>query len=212
MSNSLNGLTHNELVLRKKPNWAENPKRTISMNRDLIKLNESAVTLVNISDYLYHEITYSYTFATRGEVYDFVQWYNQRQGKLQRFWLPIVRNEFELYSPVNQFDSSLIVVSTGFVEVYQGYERIYLELSNGDLITHKVTGVIDNGDGTETLQLDALMDRNIALSEVNWFSRIMLVRFNRDSLQMTHSTDGVAEATVTYRELVREYETTGEGS
>jgi hypothetical protein len=79
-------------------------------------------------------------------------------------------------------------------------------------VTRKIAGVVDNGDGTETLQLSTLMDRTITVSQVNLFSRIMLVRFEKDSLQLTHSTDEIAEATIKFRELVREYEITGEGS
>lgn len=209
---SIEDLSRTQIILRKKPNWATNPKRVIQMNRDLVEYEESSITIINISDFLIHVITYSYTFVNREEVFDYITFFNAQQGKLKRFWLPIIRNEFALVDPVSTFDGSLLVVDTGFAEVYQGYERIYLELQDGNLITRKVTGVVDNGDGTETLQLETLMDRDIALSEVNLFSRIMLVRFDKDALQLTHSTDAIAEVTMKYLELVREYEVTGEGS
>jgi hypothetical protein len=212
MSDSILDLSASSIILRMKPNWADDPTRSISMNRDEYQYSESPVSLVNISDYLIHIVEYSFTFTNHSDYYTFVKFFNDRQGRLKRFWLPVYRNEFTLSNDISDLDTTITVVDSGFADIYQGYEILYIELKNGNILTRKITGVTDNGDGTETFQLESLMDRNILSSEIKYLSRILLVRFDSDDLPMTHSSDTIAEVSIIFRELVREYESTGGSS
>jgi hypothetical protein len=181
------------------------PKRDYEDGRDIAEMEASSITIVNVTDSLPHEVAYGFMNVDKSEekgLLDFMDW---SQGRLRRFWLPVWKNTFKLQLDILIYDNTLLVDDTHFVENYQGYERIFIETKSGIFLTRKVIGVVDNGNGTETLTIETVMDRNIAVEDIAYFGRLLLVRFEQDEIMMKHDSSSVSECKLLFRELVREY-------
>jgi hypothetical protein len=207
--NDLADLLSTSTIWARKPNWATSPQRDFDMAREVEDVAPSGLSITNILDYLAHSVEYRYRNSSKVDESALLAFWQQQHGRHLRFWLPLWRSDFHLVLPVLPYEDTLVVDATGVATVFQGYERIYLELTDGTLITRHVTAVVDNLDGTETLYLETFMDRSIAIADVAMFGRLLLVRFDSDELLLEHVSAAVSEFTLHFRELVREYSLSG---
>lgn len=90
---------------------------------------------------------------------------------------------------------------------FQGYERIYLLMNDGDILIRQVTAVESDQDGLLcTLTLDADLDRVVTPDTLARIGRVYLVRFDQDDLDFRFITPGVAgDVRIGFYELVKEY-------
>lgn len=113
---------------------------------------------------------------------------------------------FEVATAISTSDTFLVVKDRKFRDAHRGFERLFLELRNGDWLSFKITSVlIGPFGGQETLNLAAAFDRDIALEEIAKCSFIMLGRFDLDRLDFEHQTDSVSTVRQKFLELVEEY-------
>jgi len=187
-----------------RPNWRDSNQVQLVGSRDIVAF-PSTITDIFIYSPLHHNIiSLKFTCENKGIEYALTDFYNNRKGRLERFWLQGYREEFILSKDISITNTIIYVEDNGFDLVYQGYERIYLELSSGDLITRKITNVAKVG--TELLLTVSAMDRNILMTEVKIFGRIYLVRFNKDILNMSFKTTKISECSLEFLEVVKEYD------
>ena len=135
---------------------------------------------------------------------ELVNFFCQHRGKHRRFWLPIWKNSFTLATPINNGDRVIEIDQCYFHLVDRGYERIFIELTNGAFISRSISVVIDNGT-TEDLRLDTPMDRDITQDSIRYFGRILLVRFDTDELDLSFMSDDKTECVLKFKELTKEY-------
>jgi len=89
---------------------------------------------------------------------------------------------------------------------YQGDERIWFGMQNGDILTRKVSSLTDDEDNDRiSLAVATSIDRNLTVSDPYIIGRLLLARFQEDSLIMDFETDKVVSIQVTFYELVNEY-------
>jgi hypothetical protein len=175
-------------------------------------MGSGTAELYGYGNYLPRVIQYRYTAMDRGDLDTLMTWHAARQGRLQRFWLPLWRNEFVAVQAIGTLTTEVTIRWCGAAAAFQGYERIFILLTNGYWLTRHVSAVTDNLDGTETLTIVTPWDRDIAVADIAYLGRLLLVRHDEDTLDLSHRTDAVAEATVGYHELVNEYDDIEPGS
>ena len=149
-------------------------------------------------------MAYGYTNVDREDYYYITDFFINHQGKLQRFWLPVWKNAFELVSDISSGDNIITIRNVYFNLIERGYERIFIELKNGDFITRSIMTVVDDGD-EENMFLNTSINRDISINDIKFSGRLMLVRFDDDDLDIDHRSDAVTEIQLNFKELPHEY-------
>lgn len=93
--------------------------------------------------------------ASRAERSNFLGWLDRRQGKQHPFWVPSRENEFVI---TGSGSGTLTFRSINYTERYRRHRaRRYLAYiyTNETMSFGKITAAVDNGDGTETISIDA---------------------------------------------------------
>lgn len=186
------------------PNWRDNNAVELLLNREIVAFSTTITDIFNYSELNQNKITLKFTNETKEQEHDIIDFFHDKIGRLKRFWLQGHKEEFVLSRDITVTDTIIYIEDNGFDFVYQGHERIYLALTNRDLITRKITNV--SKSGTELLLTVSAMDRNIAKEDVGIFGRIFLVRFNKDVLEIIHLTNVVSECVLEFVEVLKEYD------
>jgi hypothetical protein len=210
MTNDIADLSRTQLRWMRKPNWASAPQREFDLNRVIHQDGATTVEITSLNDLLPYTLKCEYTNVNKAEEKELLEWFEARQARTQRFWTPSWKELYTLSYDANMYDDHLVIENAGCFDAFQGQERIFILTHDGDLITRHVTSVAVGPANTELLYLSTVLQRDVLVSQVAWFGRFLLVRFDKDSLNMKYETTHVSEVDVQLRELIREY-TVGEG-
>jgi len=209
MADSIEDLVHTTDRWMVKPNWVTKPNRDFTLNRDTLNKDGTRYTLYSISDYLEHSWGYEFLVPDKETEFAILYFFSRRRGRHKRFWTPVWKNTFTLHTGITMFDGYCDVEDRRFANVYQGYERLFILLTNGNLITRQITAVTTPEDGVERFTVATVFDRDIAITDIAYFGRFMLCRMNADTLTMNHKTCHVSTHALRLKELVREYTLAG---
>lgn len=193
-------------VFRVQPDW-ENPiEGEFELNQ---KINSYAGTIdevVTYSDERPFNTDLTFKLFDKAEEYEFIDFFVNRKGMWQRFWMPAPFNFFEVAEAVTTSDDFLVVKDRTFRDAHRGFERLFIELRNGDWLSFKISSVLPGPlGGQETLNLAAAFDRDIALTEIKKCSFIFLGRFDLDQITFDHYVDRASIVRQRFLELVEEY-------
>lgn len=205
MSDSLSGLGTSE-IFPLEINWIKKPKRSLSLARILSKYPGTSTLLESFTEDVPLMLNVGVLCSSKYLEYTFLDFWNERRGKAYRFWIKNTDTEFYLKVPGVSGQSVLYVYRNGLVNTYQDYERIWIAMNNGDLITRHVTSLIEDvGNDWYALNLDTPLDRDIPLDSFWTISRLLLVRFESDKLTGKWQSPIVSEFSFGVTELVKEY-------
>lgn len=129
-----------------------------------------------------------------------------RKGRMVPFWIPTYTPELVMTLDGAALDSSVRVANVGygrFLFPFQARRYLAIISGNGTFLRRKVTLVTDNGDGTETLSLDAGLGIVLPASRT-LVSFLVLCRLEDDFTPLTWDGPEHAEAVVRFRELPKE--------
>ena len=187
-------------------NWATNPSMTMILARNIIKFPGTTVEMESYFDYVPEAWTLSFTLSEYSDIYDFQDFFHERRGRWGAFWVRIPIVEFTLQEGILSGASSMFVNRNYANLNYQGDERIWFGMQNGDILTRKVSSLTDDEDNDRiSLAVATSIDRNLTVSDPYIIGRLLLARFQEDSLIMDFETDKVVSIQVTFYELVNEY-------
>jgi hypothetical protein len=129
------------------------------------------------------------------------------QGRCNRFWVKHPRRHFELKTNASNGSSQLIMYPNNFHLQYQGYERLYIEMDDGDILAREITAATYNSALNQLeLSINTAIDRDVTTTNHVIIGRYLLVRFDSDSMRLEAVTDQVCELSLSFTELVREYD------
>jgi len=202
---SIANLSRTSDLFRLKPNWMDTPKVDFEFYREVIQFVQTSIDIYNLGEGVPSMMSYGYLNVDREDYYYIVDFFVNHQGKLQRFWLPVWKNAFELTADISSGDSIITIRNVYFNLIERGYERIFIELKNGDFITRSIMTVVSDGDD-ENIFLNTAIGRDISTSDIKYFGRLMLVRFDADELPIDYRSDKVTEIELGFIELPHEYE------
>lgn len=188
------------------PNWGKRISRDLILGRFIQKYLGTSSALVSYTDNVPEVVKIGITIYTKEDEYNFIDFYVNHKGKLNKFWLRSPVREFTLKEPAVSGSGAILVHRNGAVSQYQGYERIWILMNDGDILGRKVANVTDDAiNDRYSLTLGTPLDRDLTVSNHVLIARLLLGRFNEDSLINDYETDRVSEEVMLFQELVKEY-------
>lgn len=141
--------------------------------------------------------------STRPEIATLRAFLDARLGRQIPFWTPTYVRELIMTLDADSAQSSIRVTKVGYGQsLFAVTARKYLALvsADGSFLRRKVTLVTDNGDGTETLSLDAGLGINL-VADRTLVSFLVLCRLENDRTSIRWYKPGMAEASIQFREV-----------
>lgn len=143
---------------------------------------------------------------TRAEVKALRAFIDARKGRAVPFWMPSWDDDMTLTAPVSAGVNVFTVQSMGYAaNVFPaGPAHRYIYLLDGTTARFgKVTGAVDNGDGTETITLlnNLTADISPATTQISF---LRLCRLDSDDVDIEWITGGIATARLSIVELPAE--------
>jgi len=189
------------------PSWADPPEmspvimRRIITHRGTVQQVESTMGDVPV------RLTLGFSLLSSADIFSMTEFFMARKGRSGRFWIMHPTEAFTLKSAASLHQNILICHDNLAARQFQGYERIYINMTDGDILIRKVTAVTsDQQTGSCELTLDAPLDRVINADNHTRIGRVYLVRFDQDDLAFNFATpDAANDIRLSFYELVKEY-------
>lgn len=206
MANNFSGLGDLELFPFE-PSWADPPSMTPVFVRRIISQRGTVQDVESVTGDVPARMTLGFSLLSAEDVLAFSDFFMERKGRLGRFWLMHPACAFTLAASASLNQNLLVCRDNLAARQFQGYERIYLLMNDGDILIRQVTAVESDQDGSLcTLTLDADLDRVVTPDALARIGRVYLVRFDQDDLDFRFITPGAAgDVRLTFYELVKEY-------
>lgn len=203
MADSLTKMGSFEL-LTLDPNWAEDISVEHALSRRLFSYSGGAATLEDIAPEVPIALEMQFLCEDKQAEYDLLTFFISKKGQLTRFWFKHPAAAFTLKTTASAGATGIYCKRNRFDLIHQGYERIYILMDTGDLIVRKITTVLDGTDYTY-LGFDAVLDRDVSLTNYSRIGRMLLGRFASDKAKFEFKTNTVSTVTLAFTELVKEY-------
>lgn len=178
-------------VLDKRPLADEDVPETFDVNYEII---DSETGLLDIKSSWPHPFVYGkrrFLIQRRRRPGDLDWWrdflYGVR-GRQNPFLMPTWRADIPQGLDPDPGSSQLVVVKPDYGSLYfphDTYKRLQIETDTG-ILWRKVLQVTSNGDGTQTLELDAGFGINEGDTKIRKISYLNRVRLNADVVRLTH--------------------------
>lgn len=193
-------------VLKIKPDWESAIEGEFELAQKVNQYPGTIDEIVTYSDERPFNCDLPFKFLSKAEEYAFIDFFMQRKGRWGRFWMPAPHDFFEMAEDGEEGETVVIVKDRNFRDAHRGFERLLIELRNGDLLSFKITSVLPGPlGGQETLNLAVALDRDIPTEEVLKCSFIYLGRFDLDKIELEHTTSLVSSVNQKFVELIKEY-------
>jgi hypothetical protein len=187
------------------PEWGVEPDVDFDYMRGELQYPGTKIELTAIGDRLPYTLKCNFRNLTKSAEYVLLTWWFSQRGRYEKFWLPMWKNSYSLYADITAGDTIIYINQCNFHLVDAGYEYLYILTKAGNYVIMMVDAVVNNGD-YETVVLREGVSTSIRQSDIRYFSRLFLVRFDNDTLSMRYINDAASECTMTFRELVNEYD------
>jgi hypothetical protein len=203
MSNSILDLVSSgtTTIFQLLPNWESSPEMEIPFGREVIQYDEAATVFRFLTSDLGWKVSADFFNVSKSVEFSLLDFFLQHKGKLNKFWLPVQFNYFKLKYNIAINSTSLFFNDDSFQFVYQGYERLFMLLKSGDMITRKISENLGGGE----YSVESAFDRAIAVSDVVLFGKIILCRFDQDELSLQYDTTDLSSCSLSFQELAKEY-------
>jgi len=187
------------------PEWGVEPDVDFDYMRDELQYPGTKIELTAIENRLPYTLKCNFRNLTKSAEYVLLTWWFSQRGRYEKFWLPMWKNSYSLYADITAGDTIIYINQCNFHLIDIGYEHLYILTKAGNYVIMRVDAVVNNGD-YETVVLREGVSASIRQSDIRYFSRLFLVRFDNDALAMRHINDSASECTMTFRELINEYD------
>jgi hypothetical protein len=195
-----------EPVFPLEPNWISTPKQSFNITR---YLNQYPGTISEISE-MNPEVPISleaeFDLKSKEDEFTFITFIHTHLGRCVRFWFRWPKTLFTVKDPMSNGSVGMVVHKDNSSLSLQGYERIYILLTNGDVVTRHITNaVLDDANNEVELTMATALDRDIALADIDRVGRFLLVRFDEDLFRLKIINDHKSTVNLRFQELVKEY-------
>ena len=217
MADSKTGLGTVSTILTIKPDWQRLPSSGFQAGRQMLQ-DGAGTTAVRtlVLGKLPFSFSYGFTNLSKEAEYDLLEFFYNRKGMFDRFWLPVWFNILPVIQYVPESGDPYVFRNTfkpfglyglDFLDIYQGYERLFVEMNDGDIITRKITDCHADEITPENLvcDTDTNFDRDAALSDIKIFTLLKLCRFDQDELEINHISGKISSCELSFKELTKEY-------
>lgn len=204
MADSITGLGTGIPIFSAPLEWSKDVAYGLAPFRTIIQYPGTITSLYDNEEMKPESFSFTVTLMDESEIFAFLDFFKARMGRWQKFWYFIDRSDF---LPQDDFDvgsSSIKVLNDGYA-AFENH-RLCIYLWNGDKIVREITNAVPALDGSYiSLDLDLAMDRTVLMDDVMMIGRVVLCRFDVDSIQMEYLSVSKAIASIRFYELVKEY-------
>ena len=183
------------------PDWAQNPKSSFDMVRVVQQYQGTAQSLSSRTDYVPIKFEAGFSIWDRDDEYDLIDFFDTVKARVGAFWLKMPKWAFTTDSKITAGATSFPCYENDASKQYQGFERVYMILNNGDVISRAITTAVNNGAGRVNLNFDGPLSVDIETTDYYRTGRLLLVRFDNDELKVECETDGVFKFNLKFQEL-----------
>lgn len=208
MADSLTGLGSNTTIFLVEPDWKSAISNEFELSSQILGYPGTVQSLLTFASKVPKIIEFKLMNLDKSTECELIEFFVARKGRFSPFWLLGHTSEFKLSQTIPAASPVLYVEDNGFVNKFKEYERIYLDMKNGDLITRQITSVVAGPAVNEiTLQLDTVTDRELSNDDFHKFGMLYYVRLNKDLLDLPHESKSISSTSISFQELVNEYPT-----
>ncbi len=164
-------------------NWAKKLNRNLELARIIHRRAGTANMIDMVSDVVPWIVEVGVTPMTKQEEYDVIDFFSSRKGALGGFWLKVPVQEFELKEDISSGSSVIYCYRNNAHLVYQGHERIWIAMNDGDILTFQVTDtVVDESNDRLDVVLNTVTDRDLTTTNHWLIGRLLFCRFTESRL------------------------------
>jgi len=194
-------------VLEVMPNWSRDLSRTYK--RSLVTLDPK-IGPIQVDDKggsAVVEQSFPWFLQNHPSVTTLRAFILKRFGQLVPFWTPTWDQDLVLSADLGATDPAMSIQSVYYTRFFFPIKSrryiAFIPQNGGAPVYRKITGSVDNGNGTETLTLDSPTGVPFAKSST-MISFLTLSRLASDDAEIDWMTNDVAEAELTFQEVPRE--------
>jgi hypothetical protein len=217
MANDIGSDFADKEMLLVEPDWIEEIGSTFQIERRFLKYNISLGDISQLNTDAPINLEVNYPLYNYQSIYTLIDFFNSRKAKNESFWFLHPARLFTLQANYSS-GGSYLRCDRNYSHLWtQGLSSqydwgIYIKMKNGDLITRKVTGIVDSESPSYSLvYLDETIPRDIyvessSLSNHYIIGRMLVGRFDQDELSIQLESKNQGRASVKLQENYREYE------
>ena len=149
----------------------------------------------------------NFIFYSKEERSDFLDFIDSHKGQLKKFWLYVNTNEFTLKQTIALSSTSANFYNSHYANSFKEGDRIYFVLNNSDVIVRKIesAGYDSLSDELYLYFTTAMPAYAIAPADIAEIGRVICCRFDIDNFSLQHKNVDVAEISLRFIELPKEY-------
>jgi hypothetical protein len=147
-------------VFRVEPQWEDSFETDYQISRDIFRFPGTSEQIISINPERPTIAKLKFLFTSKEKEFEFWTFFNDRCGMLEKFWLLSPSEFFYLSEPITNGVNNITVKLNGFLSFRKGYERIYLLLTNGDLVTFKIDDAVSGPGADEQTLVTNTSDRS----------------------------------------------------
>ena len=188
------------------PNWVTPVKASYALARRLIGSAGTRQELQSVSEWTPTLLEAMFLVDNKTDEYALLDFFYDRHGQAERFWVEHPGTSFTLLNTAPLGSLELQVERNRADLSWKGNERIYIYTTTGDKITRKVPTMDDHDGDRLDLNLETATDRELTTDDIQLIGKLMLARFNNDTIVLDYETTNVAQFRLRFYELVEEYD------
>jgi len=185
--------------------WSEAPRVSIGQGTHIVSSGFNRQALATLREFIRQRISHRIGCDGRQNRATIWQFFHDRCGRWQRFWLPGFKNELLLSADVGASDTTLQLKNfSSFTSRfnYGGQLRRAIFITNGD--RWWIRQVINLSGGANRVSIDSAVGSPLSSSST-LIGLLPLVQFATDDIEIEYQSPLVSTATLTFTELEREY-------
>lgn len=186
-------------------NWVSTVEQDVDFMRTIIQYTGTPGKIKNLSDDIPVNVGLSFTNLTKTSEYDLLKFFCDHRGRCNRFWLPIPEQYYVMAADALIGSNEINIAIHGEYTFFRGYERMFMILTNGDMLTRRILDFDCLGSNNNIMTIESVLDRNIAVTDVLLFGKLILCRFDQDEVQFTHENNIISSCALSFQELTKEY-------
>lgn len=180
-------------------NFAEDPSVEIYSPNRLIDFEIGSFLIDPRYNFDKVRTSYTYLLRDRAAISQFLGFFKYVNGKQKAFWVPTYARDIQITNSGLSSATSIDIKNIGYASFIRSDTRkrdIMLVKPDNSYILRRIVSAVDNGNGTETLNLDQPigMTWNSTTFKAGHFLR--LVRLDQDSLEVSYMTNTFGSASL----------------
>ncbi len=185
--------------------WSQTPKSAITQGTHYVAQGLNAEAAATLRAYMRQRLSHRVGMDGRTDRALLWQFFHDRKGRWDRFWLPALKDELKLSADVAATDTTLQLLNySQFASRYSLGADLRRAIFITDGFNYWIRQVLNLSGGTNRVTIDSALGSPLSAS-ASQLGMLTLVQFAADDLVIDLQAPVVATATLSFTELEKEY-------